>query len=1025
MELLADRDPEEARELLDPVLERMMQAVHRYEGTVNQVMGDGIMALFGAPIAHEDHAVRACYAALRMQESVKAYAEEVRRSHAVAVRIREGLNSGEVVVRAIRSDLHMDYTAVGQTTHLAARMEQLATPGTVLITADTLRLAEGQVTVKRRGPLAVKGLETPIEAFELIGAAPRRSRLHAAAAHGLTRFVGRDVEMQRLEQALRRAVEGHGQVVAIVGEPGVGKSRLVWEIVHSPRRPDWLVLQAGSVSYGAATPYLPVIDLLKRYFNIEERDEPPAVLEKMAARLSRLDRALAGHLSAFLALLDLPTGDARWEVLDPTQRRRRTLDAVTQLLLRESRRQPVLVVLEDLHWVDSETQALLDSLVESLPEARLVLLVDYRPEYRHAWVDRRDYSELRLDALPPENAEELLGTLLGSDADLEPLKRVLIARTERNPFFLEESVRALAETGTLQGGRGDYRLARPLPTIQVPPTVQAVLAARIDRLSPRDKAVLQTASVVGPDVPLGLLHELVELTEDELNAAIERLRAGEFLREGKIFPEPEYAFKHALTHDVTYGSLLHDHRRMLHGRIVEIIERVHADRVVEQVERLAHHAVRGEVWSKAIGYLRQAAEKAAARSAHRAAVRSYEEALDALARIPATAATTAEAIDLRFAIRNGLFAVGEHGRIRTCIEEAQRLALGSGDEGRLAWASVYMSNYFWREGDPAQAIVLGQHALTVAGQRQDPALRITASLRLGQAHHARGDYRRAVECLAAGLAGLEGRLDRALFGLAGLPAVFCRAFLVWSLAELGDFPAGIRHADQAIEIADAADQTYSRAIARFTLGFLHLVRGEPDRAITVLERGLAIQESGEILALRAMFLAALGHARTLAGRPDEALPLLEQSVESSAFSLSPQHPFPLLFFAEACLRADRIERSEEAARRCLQFCRGRSEVGAEAWTLRLLGEIGRRRQPLEAPRAEAHYRQAMALAAERGMRPLVAHCHLGLGELERRARRRPEEPPGHLTAAISIYRDLGMAAWLEKAETLARPETEQ
>jgi class 3 adenylate cyclase len=324
MELLADRDPEEARELLDPVLERMMEAVHRYEGTVNQVMGDGIMALFGAPVAHEDHAVRACYAALDMQGAIRRYADEVWRTHGITVKIRVGLNSGEVVVRAIGSDLRVDYTAVGQTTHLAARMEQLAAPGTVLLTADTLRLAEGYVTAKPLGPVPVKGLEAPMEVYELTGAGPLRSRLHAAAARGLTRFVGREGELDHLRQALGRAAAGHGQVVAIVGEPGVGKSRLVWEVTHSYRVHGWLVLQAGSVSYGKATSYLPVIDLLKGYFAIEDRDGPRAVQEKLTGKLLTLDRALEACLPALLSLLDVPTDDPQWSALDPPQRRRRT-----------------------------------------------------------------------------------------------------------------------------------------------------------------------------------------------------------------------------------------------------------------------------------------------------------------------------------------------------------------------------------------------------------------------------------------------------------------------------------------------------------------------------------------------------------------------------------------------------------------------------------------------------------------------------------------------------------------------------
>ena len=451
MELLADRDPEEARHILDPVLERLMAAVHRYEGTVNQVMGDGIMALFGAPVAHEDHAVRACYAALAMQEAMRRYAEEVRRTHGLAVQIRVGLNSGEVVVRAIGNDLHMDYSAIGQTTHLAARMEQLATPGSILLTAATLRLVEGLVRVNALGPVPVKGLTEPVDVFELVEASAIRRRLQAAATRGLTRFVGRETELVALQQALARAEAGHGQVVALVGEAGVGKSRLVYELVHSHRTQGWLVLESASVSYGKATPYFPVIDLLKRYAHVEDRDEPRTVRAKVTGHVLTLDEALQDTMPALLALLDVLPEDSPFLKLDPPQRRQRTLDALKRVLLRESQVQPLLLVFEDLHWIDTETQALLDSLVERLPTARLLLLVNYRPEYQHGWGSKTYYTQLRLDPLPPVSAEEFLQALLGDDPSLAPLKQLLIARTQGNPFFLEESVRTLVETGVLVG----------------------------------------------------------------------------------------------------------------------------------------------------------------------------------------------------------------------------------------------------------------------------------------------------------------------------------------------------------------------------------------------------------------------------------------------------------------------------------------------------------------------------------------------------------------------------------------------
>jgi class 3 adenylate cyclase len=412
-ELIQDLDPEEARTLLDGAVRAMMDAVHRYEGTVNQILGDGIMALFGAPLAHEDHAVRACYAALAIQAAIARYADQARREYGLDVEVRIGLHSGEVVVRAIASDLRMDYSAIGNTTHLAARMEQLARDGSVLLTAQTLGLAEGYVQVRSLGPARVKGLAEPVEVFELVGPAATRTRLQAAAARGLTPFVGRQAELEAIYRALEQAGRAHGQVVALVGEPGVGKSRLVWEVTHSHRTQGWLVLESSSVSYGRATSYLPIIDLLKAYCRIEPLDDERTVREKITGRLLTLDESLRSALPALLALLEVPVEDPAWQVLDPSQRRRQTLEACKRLLLRESQVQPLVLVFEDLHWIDAETQALLDSLVEGLPKARILLLVNYRPEYAHSWGSKTYYCQLRIDPLPADSAEELLQALVG------------------------------------------------------------------------------------------------------------------------------------------------------------------------------------------------------------------------------------------------------------------------------------------------------------------------------------------------------------------------------------------------------------------------------------------------------------------------------------------------------------------------------------------------------------------------------------------------------------------------------------
>jgi class 3 adenylate cyclase/tetratricopeptide (TPR) repeat protein len=1016
MELLADRDPEEARQLLDPVLERMMAAVHRYEGTVNQVMGDGIMALFGAPLAHEDHAARACYAALAMQEAIRLYSAEVRRTYGVEVSMRVGLNSGEVVVRAIDNDLHMDYSAVGQTTHLAARMEQLATPGSIRLTATTLRLVEGLVQVTALGPVPVKGLAEPVEVFELAGASGIHRRLQAAAARGLTRFVGRQAELTALQQALERTGTGHGQVVALVGEAWVGKSRLVYECTRSHRTQGWVVLESSSVSYGKATPYLPVRDLLKAYCQIEERDESRRIREKLTGKLLTLDDTLRPTLPVFLALLDVPVEDPTWQVLDPPQRRQQTLEAVKRLILRESQEQPLLLVFEDLHWIDTETQALLDNLVESLPTARLLLLVNYRPEYQHGWGSKTYYTQLRLDPLPPTSADEFLQALLGDDPSLAPLKQLLIARTEGNPFFLEESVRALMETGVLVGAPGSYHLVQPLQNLQVPATVQAVLAARIDRLPPEEKRLLQTAAVIGTEVPLPLLQAIAEVPEEALHRGLAHLQAAEFLYETRLFPEREYTFKHALTHEVAYSSLLHERRRMLHARIVEALEALAGERRDEQVERLAHHALRGEMWGQAVTYCRQVGTKARMRSANREAVVCYEQALAALAHLPDSRATREQAIDLRFEMRSALMRLVEYGRIFEIMRAAEPLAQELDDPLRLGRIYAEMAACFRMRGEPDRAVAVGQRALALAARLEDTSLQVQVNFTLGQGYYTVGDYRRAVEILTQNVTTLQAELLYERFGELARPLA-SRSWLNFCRAELGAFTEGVTSADEGLRMAEAFDPFTLGETCR-GVGHLSLRQGEVHKAIPVLERAVSLCQDRDIPLIFPWVASFLGLAYTLAGRGAEGVPLLEQAVERAvSMGRKAYVAFWVTLLGEAYLLTGRLEDAHTRAVQALELARAHMERGHEAWALRLLGEIAAHHDPLEVESAAAHHRQALALAEELGMRPLQAHCHLGLGTLYLKTDR-PEPARTELSAALALYRAMDMTFWLPQAEAV-------
>jgi class 3 adenylate cyclase/tetratricopeptide (TPR) repeat protein len=1042
-QLVEGRDPEDAQKIIDPVLRLMMEAVHRYEGTVNQVLGDGIMALFGAPLAHEDHALRACYAALAMQEEMRRYRRKLGYLDDLGEQIGIGLNSGEVVVRSIDTDLNIDYSALGQTTHLAARMEEMAAPGTILMTARTLREVEGFVQVKALGPVQVKGISRPVNTYELAGATSARTRLHAAAARGLTPLVGREREIAIFQHLIAQAGTGCGQILSMIGEPGMGKSRLVYEFTHSHLPPDWLVLEGPSVSYGKATPYFPLIELLRRYFGILEVGESEGVRNKIADRILKLDEMLKDTIPPILALLsalpdyasdrpdvsaspleerqDIVNAIRRFTDMEPQQKRRHTLEALKRILIRESQRQSLMLIFEDLHWIDNETQSFLEAFVDSMPKARILLVLNYRPGYNHTWSDRTYYTQIRVDPLPAAGAEEFLQHLLGGNKDLGPLKQLLIKRTEGNPFFVEESVRSLAETGVLTGESGAYRPGLKLNSIAIPSTVQNVVADRIDRLPIEEKHLLQTAAVIGVIVPSRLLRAVADVPEDRFQAYLAHLRAAEFLYETTLFPELEYTFTHALTSEVAYGALLQERRVTLHSQILKVLEETAGDTFQDSVEKLAHHAFHGKLWDKAVLYLGQAGAKALACSASREAVVFLQRALEALERLPDGPPKLERAVDLRLELRNALFLLGESEQLYRYLREAVTLAETLGDQRRIARGLNFLCSYFGIAGDPERAIQSGRHALAIMSDSEDMAISVVTHYYLGAAYNKMGDYQQAIQVLKHGMQSVEGKYRHERFGTTLILSVICRSHLVQCFAATGAFSEGVRYGEEGIRIAEEVEHPVSLIYVNSSLGVLLLVKGEIDKAISVLERSLKFCHSASIPVYVPFVASRLGAAYAASGRISEGLPYLEQGVGNFAavgrvgfLSLS------MVWLSEGYLLSGRIEEAGILAGRALDLSEKHKERGHEAWALKLLGDIALNCKPEKLDEAEAYYRRAYTLSRELGMRPLQAHCHVGLSHVYL-AHGKTEQARSELSTATDLYRSLEMTLWLPEAEAaLAR-----
>jgi class 3 adenylate cyclase/tetratricopeptide (TPR) repeat protein len=1010
MKVFSDRDAEAAQKFFDPVLDSMIEAVHRYEGTVNRVMGDGILALFGAPIAREDHAVRACYAGLRMQETVARYAVQLHRSHGPVIEIRVGIDSGEIVIRAIGNDLHMDYTVVGQTAHLASRMQQMAKAGSVLTTAATFRLAEGYVAMKRLGPMEVKGVAGPVQVYEVTGAGTARTRLQVAAGRGLTRFVGREVELEQLRRVQNLAGRGRGQVVAIIGEAGVGKSRLVREFVHSNCTADWLVLESKSAPYGRASPYLPVIELLKDYFKLSAEDSTRSIREKVTGKILGLDQALQDAVPPLLDLLDSLDEDHPFRSLDLVQRRQSTSQAVVRLLLSESRLQPVVAVFEELHWNDSLSLSLLNEVVVAAQDSRLLLVVCYRPEYRDQWRNRPNYHQLHLDPLTSESLAEFLQALLGSDPSLDGPKRLLAERANGNPFFVEELVRSLIDTSALEGG---YRLARPFSSTEVPPTVQAVLAARIDALPATEKHLLEEASVIGPTVPFELLHAICGLKENELRSRLDNLQAAEFLYSTRLFPDLEYTFKHALTHEVAYSGVLHERCREIHAHVVNAMERIYADRLGEQVERLAHHAIRGGLKEKAVYYLRQAGAKAAGRSALLEARACFEQVLSILKTLPESEAALENAFEIRLELRTVLRQLGEVRQMLEHLREAEALAERLKDDRRRCQVCSFMTTVLSTLDELDEALVTGIRAVEIARHSGDLRLGAVATSCLEEAYYYRGEYEHVVEVATGIVPELPVEWGKEFFGLAVPASVFGRSWLIMSLAELGRFAAAAKYETEAIQLAEQTQNAHTIGWAHLAASMLHLFEGNWARARSLVDYWMNVPGT-EVAMLFPWAVASSAWALAEIGETDEALNRVREGERllevQAARGIVGHRAWGYHAVSRASLLLGRLDDARRLGRCSVESAP--RQPGFTAHALRLLGDLATHPDQFDAETGAAHYQQALALAQLHGMRPLAAHCRLGLGKLYDRIGQ-PEHARENMVAATTLYREMDMHFWLD------------
>jgi class 3 adenylate cyclase/tetratricopeptide (TPR) repeat protein len=875
MELMEDLDPEEARGIVDPALKLMIDAVHRYDGYIVQSTGDGIFALFGAPLAHEDHPQRALFAALSMQDEIRRYASQLRGKGQPPVQARVGVNTGEVVVRTIHTGSERpEYTPIGHSTSLAARMQTLAPIGSIAVTAETQKLCEGYFTFNALGPTTVKGVSEPVHLYEVTGLGPLRTRLQRAVGRGLTKFVGRRTELEQMRHALDEAREGHGQIVAAIGEAGVGKSRLLYEFkAVSQRRA--LVLEAYSVSHGKASAYLPVIELLKQYFGITLDDDARKRREKVIGKVLGLDRALEDTLPYLYALLGIVEGDDPLAQMDAQIRRRRTHEALKRILLRESLNQPLIIIFEDLHWIDGETQALLNLLAEAIANARILMLVNYRPEYRHEWGNRSYYTQLRLDPLGRENAEEMLATLIGEGEALAPVRRLIIERTEGNPFFMEEIIQALFDQMVLVRN-GSVKLAKPMAEVRLPATVQAQLAARIDRLASPEKQLLQTLAVIGRDFPLRLVSRVTQHAEAALDPMLAGLQADEFIYEQPAAADLEYTFKHALTQEVTYNSVLNERRKAIHELVGAALEELYRDRLEDHLADLAHHYSRAGNAAKAVEYLGRAGDQALRRSAYAEAQNDLTAALALLKDLPDDRQRAAKELGLQLAL--GSVLTGTQGwdapERRRAYERAEELCRRTGETKELflvLW-NLCQSHIAQAADGLAKAFELAEQSLRLAERTDDPEQLLAAHYNMGESLMRLGKPSEASGHLNRALSLYDARLHRLLSPVYGIDLwIFSSWVLSWAELFLGRADQALTRATATLAYAREVGHAYSVAFAMAMLSWVERSRGgwEAEQEMAHSAVTLATENGFAEVSCLAMMLE--GYALFVQGKPEEGI----------------------------------------------------------------------------------------------------------------------------------------------------------
>jgi class 3 adenylate cyclase/tetratricopeptide (TPR) repeat protein len=1010
--LSARLDPEEIHGLMNRAFELMLTEVHRYEGNVNQFLGDGIMALFGAPISHEDHAQRAVHAALGIRKALDVYEQELQQSHGIPFQVRQGINTGLVVVGSIGTDLRMDYTAIGDTTNVAARLLQAADPKRILISEITFRHVEGYFHLRPLGGLSIKGKTDPVRAWEVISARLPRSRFEVEAARGLTPFVGRSVELQILTECFSKAAAGHGQVVFITGDPGIGKSRLLYQLRRRlGDQATWV--EGHSLSYGRSIALNPLVDLLKRNFAIEEADSDDAIARKIERSVLLLGDDLRSTLPFLRYLLSIDPGDPAVQSMDPKARRGEIFNAVRRLTLRACEVRPQVVVIEDIHWMDKATEEYLLFMHDSIPAVRGLLILTYRTGYTQPLADRSFHTRITLEDLSGEESIQIANAILGAQHLSFELRDLIVGKAEGNPFFVEEIIKSLREAGALQGMGSHYGLAHRAAGISVPETIQDLLMARIDRLPDGPKRTLHTAAVIGRDFSLRLLQRA--LGEETLDEYLVQLKSLEFIYEKRQVPDVEYTFRHSLTQEVAYESLLHQRRRELHGLIARTVAEVYADRLEEFHPVLGHHYLRSNEADRAIEHLVKAGDRAVRLYANAEATSHYSDALTQIEKDPHFHRNAATWIDIVIKLCGVSGASADFERDLRHLARAAPLAERLADPRRQGQVLYWTGRTYYVLGRVPKGIEYAEQALAIADALGDEAFGAMPLNLLARCYFVVSDFKKAgpiLERSGKQLEYLGNRIEAApMYGGLG-----------WSLAMLGEFERALEMAEHALALAHDAGHLPTLAACYHYRAATRLPMGDFGPAIEDLRHALALAEQIRDPFRVYMATGFLGAFLGMAGEWDAAAETLDRTF-TTATRLGTKLYASLfrVFRAELSLARCELAEAVQYCREAMALATEANDRWSEAWARRLLGTALGQGDPPTFPEAEQEIREAIRLQRELGILPDLARSLLALGRVLELKGDRPAAQEA-VTHAAAMFRQMRMDAECMKAEALIRTE---